>query len=188
MLVSVLWRIAGKPDYTNTGRAPFTDSEPNSWYAAALNWAVENKIVAGYDDGTFRPKDSITREQIAAFLYRFAGYLKLDTTARANFASFADANQVSSYARDAMSWAVASELIYGKGKNNLDPRGTATRAEVAAFVMRFTKLMDKQAETTPEKQAQTEAAQEPAPQEALAEAPQADAAVPAEAAAPAENS
>ncbi len=189
MLVSVLWRIAGKPDYTNTGRAPFTDSEPNSWYAAALNWAVENKIVAGYDDGTFRPKDSITREQIAAFLYRFAGYLKLDTTARANFASFADASQVSSYAKDAMSWAVASKLIYGKGKNNLDPRGTATRAEVAAFVMRFTKLMDKQAETTPEKQAQTEAAQTPASQvdPAPAEAPQAETDVPAEAAAPAEN-
>ena len=189
MLVSVLWRIAGKPDYTNTGRAPFTDSQPNSWYAAALNWAVENKIVAGYDDGTFRPKDSITREQIAAFLYRFAGYLKLDTTARANFASFADASQVSSYAKDAMSWAVASELIYGKGKNNLDPRGTATRAEVAAFVMRFAKLMDKQAETTPEKQAQTEAAQTPASQvdPAPAEAPQAETDVPAEAAAPAEN-
>ena len=88
-----------------------------------------------------------------------------------------------------MSWAVASELIYGKGKNNLDPRGTATRAEVAAFVMRFAKLMDKQAETTPEKQAQTEAAQTPASQvdPAPAEAPQAETDVPAEAAAPAEN-
>ena len=114
---------------------------------------------------------------------------KLDTTARANFASFADASQVSSYAKDAMSWAVASKLIYGKGKNNLDPRGTATRAEVAAFVMRFTKLMDKQAESTPEKQTQTEAAQTPASQvdPAPAEAPQAETDVPAEAAAPSEN-
>ena len=99
--------------------------------------AEENGIVTGYGDGTFGPEDSITREQLAAILYRYASYKGYDVTISADLSSYTDADSVSAYAVDAMSWANAEGLITGVTATTLNPTGTATRAQVATILMRF---------------------------------------------------
>ena len=93
--------------------------------------------MTGYGDGRFGPNDNVTREQLAAILYRYASYSKADTTAAGTLDGFRDAAQVSSYAEAALKWAVGSGLITGKTGNLLDPRGNATRAEIATILMRL---------------------------------------------------
>ena len=139
MLAAILYRLAGEPAVTGES-SPFTDVAADAWYSTAVNWASENGIVSGMGDGTFAPMNAITRQQLAAMLYRYAQYSKLDTSARGNLDQFTDGSQVSSWASDAMAWAVGDGLISGKTANVIDPAGTATRAEVAAILMRFAKL------------------------------------------------
>lgn len=139
MLATILYRMAGSPAGAGEGSA-FTDVALDTWYAGAVAWANENGIVSGMGDGTFAPLNAITRQQLAAMLYRYAQYSKLDTSAKGDLSKFTDGGQVSSWASDAMAWAVGTGLISGKTADTLDPTGTATRAEVATILMRFSEL------------------------------------------------
>ena len=134
MLVTILFRLSGEDVPTG---ASFTDVPAGQWFSDGVAWASANGIVGGYGDGRFGPNDSITREQFATILYRYAQYAKLDTSASGNLAGFADGASVSSWAADGLSWAVGEQLITGKTGNLLDPTGQASRAEAAVILQRF---------------------------------------------------
>ncbi len=133
MIVTILHRLEGSPAALP---AVFTDVQGNAYYAAPVAWAASCGVVTGYDDATFRPASPITREQLAAILYRFAQYKGLDVAARGDLSAFPDASAVSLYAAEAMSWAVAVGLINGTD-GRLDPGGTASRAQVAVILQRL---------------------------------------------------
>ena len=134
MIVTILHRLEGKPA---TSGSTFTDVANGNYYTDAVAWAAANNIVGGYGDGTFGPMDNITREQLAAIMYRYASYKGYDVTGRADLTSYSDDAQVSNYALDAMQWANFTNLITGDNLNALNPSGDATRAQVAAIMMRF---------------------------------------------------
>ena len=134
MLVTVLYRMDGSA--ISSGNAPFTDVPAGSWYADAVSWAAENGIVTGYSASRFAPNEPVTREQVAAILYRYAKLCDRDLSPAASLTAFADHASVSGYAREALSWAVGSGLI-GGSNGRLNPSGTATRAEIAAILHRF---------------------------------------------------
>lgn len=136
MLVTVLYRLEGEP--TVTGRSSFTDVRSGAYYEKAVIWAAANGIVTGTDSTSFSPDAKVTREQLAAILYRYAQYRKLDTDASAKLNSFTDADSVSAYASEALGWAVSESLING-ASGKLMPKGDATRAQVAAILHRFVK-------------------------------------------------
>lgn len=121
--------------------AAFDDIADDAWYADAVAWAAEQGIVNGYGDGKFGPNDLITREQMAAMLYNYAEMLGIDTSARADLDAYSDAGDVSGWAAEVMSWANAEGLINGTSSTTLDPQGTATRAQVAAMLERFVKML-----------------------------------------------
>lgn len=138
MLVTVLWRLDGEtaPKTATT----FTDVDVNAYYADAVAWAAESGVVNGIGGGRFDPEGNVTREQIAAILFRYASLKGVDTAARADLTAFPDAEKASAYARDALSWAVAAELVKGTKEGStiyLDPQGSATRAQVAAILSRY---------------------------------------------------
>lgn len=138
MLVTVLWRLDGEtaPKTATT----FTDVDANAYYADAVAWAAGSGIVNGIGGNKFDPEGNVTREQIAAILFRYASLKGVDTAARANLATFPDAEKTSAYAHDALSWAVAAELVKGTKEGStiyLDPQGSATRAQVAAILSRY---------------------------------------------------
>lgn len=138
MLVTVLWRLDGEtaPKTATT----FTDVDANAYYADAVAWAAESGVVNGIGGNKFDPEGNVTREQIAAILFRYAAFKGVDTAARADLTAFPDAEKTSAYARDALSWAVAAELVKGTKEGStiyLDPQGSATRAQVAAILSRY---------------------------------------------------
>ena len=135
MIVTILYRLEGTPAVTGT--TAFTDVAAGQYYADAVAWAAQNGIVSGTSATTFSPDGVITREQMAAILYRYAQYKGYDVTAKADLSVFTDAAQVSTYATDAMAWANASGLISGTSATTLSPAGSATRAQVATILMRF---------------------------------------------------
>ena len=135
MLVTVLYRLEGQPAVY--GGSAFTDVAADQWYTDAIIWATRNGIVNGLGNGKFGTNDNVTREQMAAILYRYAQNCGYDTTARANLNGYTDAAKISTYAQEAMSWANAMGLINGRTATALAPTGTATRAEVAAIFHRF---------------------------------------------------
>lgn len=142
MLVTVLWRSAGSP---NEGTNGFTDVPADQWYTQAVAWAAQNGIVNGVGNNKFDPDAKITREQLAAVLYRYAGKVGMDVTARADLKLFPDAGSVSAYATDALSWCVANGIVNGTlehGTAYLDPQGSATRAQVATLMSRYLKLTE----------------------------------------------
>ena len=102
-----------------------------------MAWASANGIVTGYSNGSFGPDDTITREQMAAILYRYARYKGYDLSARTDLSGYTDAGQVSAYATDPMTWAVGSGLITGTSGTTLSPAGSATRAQAAVILARF---------------------------------------------------
>ena len=141
MMVTVLWRLEDRPEASGT--ASFRDVKRGSWYAAAVDWAAENGIALGYSDEVFAPGVNVTREQMAAFFYRYLKDLGFDVSASADFSAFADGSEVSSWAETAMHWAVGSGLIIGRSNTELAPRETATRAEVATMYKRLVTMMVK---------------------------------------------
>ena len=141
MLVMVLYRMAGAPDVAGR-ESSFTDVSADSWYGAAVIWASENGIVNGVGGGLFDPDASLTREQMAMMLYRFAGYLGSDTEKRADLSAYGDADAVSAFAQDAMAWAVAEGLVNGRSAAELAPKAGATRAELATILFRFAALQN----------------------------------------------
>lgn len=134
MLVTVLYRLEGEP--AGTGSSSFSDVSSGSYYEKAVAWAAANGIVTGTGSTSFSPDAKVTREQLAAILYRYAQYKKLGTDAGAKLDSFSDAGNVSGYASEALSWAVSEGLING-ASGRLMPKGDATRAQVAAILHRF---------------------------------------------------
>lgn len=134
MIVTVLHRLAGSP---SAGGTPFTDVAAGQYYAVPIAWAASHGIVTGYDAARFGPNDPITREQMAAILYRYAGRMGYDTTAQGDPSQFRDSGRIHAYAWTPLAWANGRGLINGKGDGILDPTGQATRAEVAAILQRF---------------------------------------------------
>lgn len=135
MIVTILYRLEGSPAVS--GGASFADVTAGQWYSDGVAWASANGIVTGYSNGSFGPDDTITREQMAAILYRYARYKGYDLSAQAALDGYADAAQVSAYAADAMKWAVGSGLITGTSGTTLSPAGSATRAQAAVILARF---------------------------------------------------
>ena len=133
---TILYRMSGAPSVS--GSAPFPDVAENLWYSEPVAWASASGVVNGYANGFFGPADSITREQMALMMYRYASALNLDVTRKADFSGYPDAGNVSDWAREAMQWAVGSGILTGKdGGTRLDPAGSASRAECATIIMRF---------------------------------------------------
>ena len=134
MIVSILNRLEGGPIAESAG---FTDVADGDWYVDTVTWAASEGIVAGYEDGSFRPNDPITREQLAAMLMNYAAWKGEDVNARADLSSYNDVASVSSWAAETVQWAVAEGLISGMPGNLMEPQGSATRAQVAAILERF---------------------------------------------------
>lgn len=135
MIVTILWRMENEPVAKHG--CPFADVRRGSYYEQAIAWASENGIVTGFDSSTFAPDRAITREQLAAILFRFAAYRGMDAvTLRETLSSFQDQAAISVYAVSALNWAVGEGLMQGTG-DKLEPTGNATRAQVAAMLRRF---------------------------------------------------
>ena len=138
MLVTVLYRLQDEP--ATSGKVSFNDVPADSWYAKAVAWAAEEGIVQGNGSG-FAPNDNITREQIATILYRYMQYLGNDVSTKGDLNKFKDSKNVSSWAQDAMGWAVSVGLFQGDDNGNLNPGSNATRAEVATLMQRLVKML-----------------------------------------------
>ena len=128
MLATILYRQAGSPAVTGTDS--FTDTEPDTWYSAAVVWAAQENIINGYGNGVFGANDPVTREQLVTILWRIAGSPEVEQGE-----TFADQDSISSFAAAAAAWAQAKSIVSGKDGNRFDPQGNATRAEVAMVLM-----------------------------------------------------
>lgn len=135
MVVQILYRMSGEPAVSYG--SGFTDVASNAWYADAIAWAARNNIVNGTSAATFDPNAPVTREQFATMLYRYARYRGFNTSLTANILSYYDVNQVSEYAFEALQWACAEGIVNGTSTGYLTPQGNATRAQLAAMLMRF---------------------------------------------------
>lgn len=135
-IVTILHRLEGTP--AASGQS-FPDVPDGYWCKDAVSWASSNQIVNGYGNGNFGPRNNITREQMAAILYRYSAYKGYDVSKTSSISSFSDADKVGSFATDAMGWAIGSGLISGVGNNTLAPKGNATRAQAAMILMRYCK-------------------------------------------------
>ena len=136
MLVTVLYRLDGSPDVSGIEN-PFSDLANNAYHDAIL-WGSENRIANGYVDGTFRANETLTREQLAVFLHRFANFKGYDTNVYSDIGGFSDARDVGEFARESMCWAVGEGIINGTTSTTLSPKLGANRAQVATMLMRFT--------------------------------------------------
>lgn len=154
MLTTVLYRLAGAPSLENENLGyPFADVSGDSWYAGGVYWARLEGIAGGYGDNRFGPDDPVTREQLATILWRYAG-----SPAAGTGVAFADESAIASWALDAVDWTQASGYVSGMGGNRFDPAGTATRAQVAVILMRYTSQAE---QPTPEPTPDPEPAPEP---------------------------
>lgn len=138
MIATVLWRMENKP--TASAASIFQDVARGMYYTDGVNWAREYDVVKGYGNGKFGPQDHITREQVAAILYRYAKFKGYDVSKTASLDGFTDGDKTSEFAKTSMAWAVANNLISGKGNNILEPKAGATRGEVASILTRFDKM------------------------------------------------
>ena len=142
MIVSILFRMEGQPATTAAAIA-FKDVNKSAWYSDAVAWASANGIVSGYTGNTFAPEGKITREQLAAILYRYAAWKGMDVTRHADLSVYSDSAKVSSWADDALAYANAEGLISGVSSTKMDPSGSASRAQVAAILKRFIENAEK---------------------------------------------
>ena len=135
-IVTILYRLDGEPAVS--GRSSFPDVGSGQYYTNAVKWASDHQIVSGYSNGNFGPDDPITREQMAAILYRYASYKKYNVSAQTNLSKFKDAKSISDYALNALAWANSRGLITGVNDGTtIKPQGNASRAEAAAILHRF---------------------------------------------------
>ena len=134
-LVTILYRMEGQPAVS--GDLPFTDVESGTWYTDAILWAAQNGIVNGVNDTEFAPGNDLTREQLVTILYRYAESKGYDVSASADLAGYPDGEEIQAYAREAMAWAVAENIIQGMEDDTLKPAGNASRAQIATILMRF---------------------------------------------------
>jgi hypothetical protein len=140
MVATVLWRIAGEPAAAYAGA--FEDVAAGQWYTDAIAWGAESGILNGYGDGRFGVDDSVTREQLAAIIHRYALLAGLDAGGRAELSAFADAAKFSAWATEAVQWAVQAGIVTGHDDGTFGPQDTATRAQVATIADRFTDWLD----------------------------------------------
>ena len=143
MLATVLYRAADTPAVTGTD--DFTDTADGTWYADAVLWASRQGLVTGYGDGTFGTDDPVSREQIAAILWRYAGSPQAQDAQ-----DFSDESAISAYAADAVGWARANGIVNGKENNTFDPQGNATRAEVATILRNYLTMGAPEQPSTPD--------------------------------------
>lgn len=136
-VVQMLYNLEGQPQVS--GDSGFSDIRDDQWYAKAVAWASANDVVAGYEDGTFRPTRAVTREEFAQILYNYAKCKGYDLSASADLGKFPDSGQVSSWAETALGWANGNGLINGHGDGRLDPKGSTIRAQAASILMNFDK-------------------------------------------------
>ena len=134
MMVRILWNMEDQP--TNVSGS-YSDVVAGAWYEKAVLWATANNIVNGYPDGSFGPDNSITRQEMAAILYRYAQFKEYDMTAEDDLTRFPDGDETAEWAETFVRWAVAEGLLNGRDDGTLDPAGTATRAEVAQIFMNY---------------------------------------------------
>ena len=141
MIVTMLYRLEGEPAVDNA--AAFADVAAGAWYEKAVAWASQNEIVNGYGDDLFGPNDAITREQMAAILFRYAQYKGLEAvTLEENLGAFEDAGQIGEYAVQAFNWVVGQGLMTGVTNSTLEPQSSATRAQVATILMRYCEALE----------------------------------------------
>lgn len=138
MLATVLHRVSGLETVKN-GEA-FTDVPAGLWYSDGIAWASANGVVNGMGDGTYRPDMAVTREQLVTMLYRYQVVRQENMNTKGSLSGYPDGGAVADWAQDAMKWAVGAELVKGRDTGHLDPKGTATRAEVATILQRFDAL------------------------------------------------
>ena len=140
MFVTALGRLAGiNPDSYQTGK--FTDVKADAYYAPYVNWAAQNGIVEGVTATTFAPDTNINREQMAVIMKNYAAKLGYDLPQTLKAVTFADNTQISSWAKDAVKSMQQAGILAGKANNRFDPKGTATRAEVATVLRRFVEIV-----------------------------------------------
>ena len=132
--VQILYNLEGQP--TVTAATNFADSA-NHWAATAIAWAEQTGVVDGYEDGTFRPENNVTRQEFAQMMYNYAVYKDYDLSAKGDLSQFSDGDSVQEWAIPAMEWANGNELINGHDDGTLEPGGTTTRAQAASILMRF---------------------------------------------------
>ena len=142
MFVTVLWRLSGCPEAD--GQISFDDVAAGAWYEQAVRWAAGETITQGYGDNSFGPDDPLTREQLAAMLYRYAQSVGLDVSEQAELLPYSDASQISEYALPAMGWACGSGILSGTGSDTLSPQGTATRAQLAVILTQLCNWIGKE--------------------------------------------
>ena len=135
MAVTILYRVAGTPEHS--GKNPFNDVKAGQWYTDAVIWAYENNIVSGIDKDKFGPTNNLTREQLVTFMFRYAAFDGRDVSARGDLSKVKDSSAISSWAKDAMQWAIAEGVIKGYDDGSVKPKGTATRAEFAQVIYTY---------------------------------------------------
>lgn len=133
MLAQILYNAENNPSFE--GKFTYHDVPKSAWYSNAVHWSYG--LINGYGSGYFGPEDAITREQLAAILYRYAEKKGLDLSASGNLSAYSDGDKISSWAENALKWAIGNKLITGRDNGTLDPSGTASRAEVAAILSRY---------------------------------------------------
>jgi len=148
MVVTVLYRMEGEPDVS--GLSSFTDVPEGVWYSDAISWAADKDIALGFGDGTFHPNENVTREQMAAFVFRYAKHLGVKIPATIEYADFADQADISEWAAEAVEALYMAAIIQGRDNNRFDPKGLANRAEYAAILHRFLEADLESAEEAPE--------------------------------------
>ena len=146
MITSIMYRIAGD-DAAVPYTGAFTDVKEGSWYTTAIEWCAQNSLASGYTDGTFKPNATVSRQELAVFMYRLAKYMGYDVSGQADLSDFPDAAKVGTWAKTAMAWAVDYGIISGQATSNskplLNPTANATRAELASILMRFLQNLEK---------------------------------------------
>ncbi len=140
-LATVLWRL--ESEAAAEGGTKFNDVSATAYYADAVEWASANLIIEGKGDGVFAPGMNVTRQEMVTMIYRYVKTLGLDADEKASLDTFKDSASVSSWAREAMEWAVANEIIQGNGDDTISPKATATRAQVAAIMQRLVEYIVK---------------------------------------------
>lgn len=135
MMAQVLYNMEGRPEVS--AQRAFQDVADSAWYAPAIKWAVSNKIATGYNSTRFGPEDKITREQMTVMLYNYAKMKKYDISSDTDVNTYADAKNISSWALEAVRWATGKGLLTGIGNNTLAPESSATRAQLASILMRY---------------------------------------------------
>jgi len=142
MIVTILYRLRGNPD-TSALPNPFIDVAAGAWYFDAVKWAAANGVVSGYGGGKFGPADSITREQLATILNNYAILAGSSLPVAKEYQAFADEARIAGYAKGAVERLFKAGVVGGKQGNSFDPRGNATRAEVASMLARFIAASEK---------------------------------------------